>query len=66
MENVHPALVIDYAGAVQRERLAEAAAAQRSSLLSPRGPTPRLALAQVLFALATRLAPATADARATV
>ena len=66
MENMHPALVIDYAGAVQRERLAEAAAARRSSILAPRGPTPRAALAQALVALATRLAPATPDARATI
>jgi hypothetical protein len=66
MENVHPALMIDVAGALHRERLAEAAAARRSSILAPRGPTPRAALAQALFALATRLAPATTDARATI
>lgn len=66
MENMHPALVIDFAGAVQRERLAEAATARRSSTLAPRGPTPRAALAQVLIALATRLAPATTSASANI
>ena len=63
MENMHPALVIDVAGAVHRERLAQAAAARRSSSLAPRGPTPRAALAQALVALATPLAPASDDAR---
>jgi hypothetical protein len=63
MENVHPALVMEVAGAEHRARLAEAAAARRSAGLSPRGPTPRAALAQALVALATRLAPASADAR---
>jgi hypothetical protein len=63
MDNMHPALVIEVAGAAHRERLAQAAAARRASSPAPRGPTPRAALAQALVALATRLAPATADAR---
>jgi hypothetical protein len=64
MENLHPALVIEVAGVAHREQLALAAAARQTSGLSPRGPTPRTALAKALVALATRLAPASADVRA--
>ena len=64
MENVHPILVIEIANAEHRERIARAATAWRSTAPAPRGPTPRAALAQALVALATRLAPATTDARA--
>ena len=63
MEFNHPALVIAVANATHQERLAQAAAARRVSSLTPRGPTPRVALAHALVALATRLAPASADAR---
>jgi len=63
MEFNHPALVIEVASATHQERLAQAAAARRASMVAPRGPTPRAALAQALVALATRLAPASADAR---
>lgn len=57
MEHWNPSVAFEVGYALHQERVARAVMGQQKPALAARGPTPRVALALALIALALRIAP---------